>query len=197
MHPSPHKSPLFQRLCGQQTHDSLSGIDVKCLGESSPSGHFCVCGLDFIKSYRVSSRAKQPYIDACRTAIETITDTTGLDTEIEKLLQEKDIVAGLIKKCISDNASTAQDQTEYNNRYNAYADRYEQAKAKYDELTSTRNDRIAKRNTINRFLKELEQRDELLTEFDNCLWLTVVDRVTVHQDGSLTFRFYNEAEISG
>ena len=140
---------------------------------------------------------KQPYIDACRTAIEAITDTTEMDAEIEKLLQEMDIVAGLIKKCISDNASTAQDQTEYNNRYNAYADRYEQAKSKYDELSAAREQRIAKRNMINRFLKELERRDELLTEFDNYLWLTVIDRVTVQQDGSLMFLFYNGSEISG
>lgn len=42
-----------------------------------------------------------------------------------------------------------------------------------------------------------ERRDELLTEFDNYLWLTVIDRVTVQQDGSLTFLFYNGSEISG
>lgn len=108
-----------------------------------------------------------------------------------------DVVARLIKKSISENASAAQDQTEYNNRYNAYADRYEQAKSKYDELTVARDERIAKRNTIKRFLAELKKRNELLTEFDNCLWLTVIDRVTVQRDGSLIFRFCNGTEISG
>ena len=151
----------------------------------------------FLKVYNGLIENKQPYIDACKAAIETLTDTTELDNEIEKLLQEMDVVAGLIKKSISENASTAQDQTEYNNRYNAYADRYEQAKSKYDELTAARDERIAKRNTIKRFLTELKKRNEILTEFDNCLWLTVIDRVTVQRDGSLIFRFYNGTEISG
>ena len=150
----------------------------------------------FLKVYNGLIENKKPYIDACKAAIETLTDTTELDNEIEKLLQEMDVVAGLIKKSISENASAAQDQTEYNNRYNAYADRYEQAKSKYDELTAARDERIAKRNTIKRFLTELKKRNELLTEFDNCLWLTVIDRVTVQQDGSLIFRFYNGTEIS-
>ena len=78
-----------------------------------------------------------------------------------------------------------------------YADRYEQAKSKYDELTAARDERIAKRDTIKRFLTELKKRNEILTEFDNCLWLTVIDRVTVQRDGSLIFRFYNGTEISG
>ena len=67
----------------------------------------------------------------------------------------------------------------------------------YGAKTWHSKDKYKKRNTINRFLKELEQRDELLTEFDNCLWLTVVDSVTVQQDGTLTFKFYNGSEISG
>ena len=151
----------------------------------------------FLKVYNGLIENKKPYIDACKAAIETLTDTTELDNEIEKLLQEMDVVAGLINKSISENASAAQDQTEYNNRYNAYADRYEQAKSKYDELTAARDERIAKRNTIKRFLAELKKRNKLLTEFDNCLWLTVIDRVTVQRDGSLIFRFYNGTEISG
>ena len=61
------------------------------------------------------------------------------------------MVAGLIKKSISENASTAQDQTEYNNRYNAYADRYEQAKSKYDELTAARDERIQSGTPSNAF----------------------------------------------
>ena len=43
----------------------------------------------------------------------------------------------------------------------------------------------------------LHSRDELLTEFDNCLWLTVADKVTVRKDGTLVFRFNDGTEING
>lgn len=50
---------------------------------------------------------------------------------------------------------------------------------------------------IDRFISELSKRDELLTEFDNCLWLTVVDTVTVQSDGILLFKFNGGTEIEG
>ena len=50
---------------------------------------------------------------------------------------------------------------------------------------------------IDRFIYDLSKRDELLTEFDNCLWLTVVDTVTVQSDGILLFKFNDGTEING
>ena len=43
----------------------------------------------------------------------------------------------------------------------------------------------------------ITDRDELLTEFDECLWLTVVDSVVVQRDGTLTFRFVDGTKIEG
>ena len=108
-----------------------------------------------------------------------------------------DVVAGLTKKCISDNASVAQNQEEYNRRYNSYVDRYEKAKVEYDRLTDVREERLAKRRAIERFLRELRKRADLITVFDPVLWLTCIDRVTVHTDGTLVFRFTNGTEIRG
>lgn len=48
-----------------------------------------------------------------------------------------------------------------------------------------------------RFISDLSKRDELLTKFDNCLWLTVVDTVTVYKDGILVFKFNDGTEIEG
>jgi len=50
---------------------------------------------------------------------------------------------------------------------------------------------------IERFLSTVSERDELLTDFDECLWLTVVDSVLVQRDGTLTFRFVDGTEIVG
>ena len=57
--------------------------------------------------------------------------------------------------------------------------------------------KLSKRKAIDRIISDLSKRGELLTEFDNCLWLTVVDTVTVRKDGTLIFKFNDDTEIEG
>ena len=93
--------------------------------------------------------------------------------------------------------TSAQDQEKYTERCNKYVDHYEKAKSRYDELKQKRENKLSKRKAIDRFISDLLKRDELLTEFDNCLWLTVVDTVTVQSDGILLFKFNDGTEIKG
>ena len=81
--------------------------------------------------------------------------------------------------------------------YNGYVERYEKAKARYDEITETLDARAAKGRAIDRFLRDISGRDELLAEFDAVLWLTVIDAVTVRRDGTLVFRFQDGRETEG
>jgi len=46
-----------------------------------------------------------------------LTDTTALDLEERRLTDEGEIVLGLIKKAVTENASRALDQSEYGRRY--------------------------------------------------------------------------------
>ena len=42
---------------------------------------------------------------------------------------------------------------------------------------------------------ELAEYPDPITEFDDRLWLTVIDTVTVYRDGRLTFKFQTGHEI--
>lgn len=149
----------------------------------------------FISAFNSLIMDKEPYIAACEVTRQILTDTTTIDAEIKDLLQEMEVVAGLTKKCIEENSTTAQDQDEYTARYNGYVDRYEKAKSRYDELASLRKEKLAKAKAIDRFIAELRERDDLLNEFDDRLWLAMVDHATVHRDGQVTFCFYDGTEI--
>ena len=72
-------------------------------------------------------------------------DTTAIDTECEEILQEMDVVAGLIQKCVNENAMQAIDQDEYINRYNALVERHEKAQNRYDTLQKKRDRRLKSR----------------------------------------------------
>ncbi len=126
-----------------------------------------------------------------------LTDTTAIDSQISELLREIEVITELTKKCVNENAATARDQTEYLNTYNGYVELYDKAKARYDDLQEQRNIRLTKRRAIERFIHTLAKREGLLTEFDNCLWLTTVDQVLVETDGRLLFRFFAGTEIYG
>ena len=118
----------------------------------------------------------------------TLTDCTGIDAEIESLLEEIEVVTELTKRCIAENSQTAQNQEEYAARYNGLVERYEKAKARLEQLRTTKAAREAQTEAIGAFMFEVQELDAL-TEFDEKLWLTVIDTVTVHADGRMTFKF--------
>ena len=124
----------------------------------------------------------------------TLTDCTGIDAEIESLLEEIDVVTELTKRCIAENSQTAQNQEEYAARYNGFVERYEKAKAQIEQLRITKAEREAQAEAIGAFMFEMQELDAL-SEFDEKLWRSVVDTVTVHADGRLTFKFQGGTEI--
>ena len=124
----------------------------------------------------------------------TLTDCTGIDKEIQTLLEEIEVETELTKRCIAENSQTAQDQEEYAARYNGFAERYEKAKAQLEQLRTTKAEWETQAEAIGAFMFEMQELDTL-TEFDEKLWLTVIDTVTVHADGRMTFKFQGGTEI--
>ena len=150
----------------------------------------------FVAAYNSMLSDRTAYLLGCKIARDSLADTTAIDTEMAELLREMEVIAGLTRKCIAENSATAQNQTEYINRYNAYVDRYEKAKGRYDTLEALRTDRLARAKAVDRFMAALKERDEPLAAFDSHLWLTTVDYATVHRNGTMTFRFYDGTEIT-
>lgn len=92
----------------------------------------------FISAFNRIVSSKKPYIKACRTAKQALTDTTSIDTEMADLLREIEVVSELTRKFIEKNSAVAQDQKEFNSRYNGYVEKYEALKERYDSLAAER-----------------------------------------------------------
>ena len=151
----------------------------------------------FLKVYNGLIGNRDAVMLALDAAKEVYTDTSAVDAELATLLSEIEVVTGLTEKCVSENAASAQNQEEYTRRYNDLVNRYETAKKRYDNLAGEKATKEAKARAIERFLSAIIEQDELLTEFDECLWLTVMDSVVVQRDGTLTFRFVDGTKIEG
>ena len=61
-------------------------------------------------------------------------------------------------------------------------------KAQLEQLRATKTVREAQAEAIGAFMFEVQELDTI-TDFDEKLWLTIIDTVTVHTDGRMTFRF--------
>lgn len=122
-------------------------------------------------------------------------DTTEFEKEQDELSTEMNVVAGLIEELIAENASRLQDQTEYNRKYDALADRFENAKKRRDEAAAEINRLLFEKDKTERFLKELKKLPETITEFDEDSWYALIDYLTVYRDGRVVFRFKDGKEV--
>lgn len=150
----------------------------------------------FLVVYNKLTARRDDLLEACRLIQHTLTDCTEIDTEISDLRAELEVVAELTRKCIAENSSNALNQEEYLARYTALEQRYERAKSRLETMLTRKAEREAKADQIGAFMFELAERDEPITEFDDRLWLAVIDTVTAHADGRLVFKFQNGTEVT-
>ncbi len=64
-------------------------------------------------------------------------------------------------------------------------------------MKKTETDSVQRKvKIIEGFIRDIASRPLVLTEFDDKLWLTVIDTATVGRGGRVTFRFRNGTEIT-
>ena len=105
-----------------------------------------------------------------RLVRQTLCDTTDLEVEKASLQQELAVLVEMTQNRIAENARIVQDQGEYQKRYNGLVERYEKAKARFDEVTATIAQRSAKGERLAGFIRTLEAQTEPVAEFDERLW---------------------------
>ena len=126
---------------------------------------------------------------------QTLCDTSELERAQATLGQELVVLVEMTQNCIAENARIAQDQGEYQKRYNGLVERYEKAKTRFDEVTEAIAQRSAKGERLAGFIKTLEAQEVTVAEFDERLWGAMVDYVMVGVDKRLTVVFRDGTEI--
>lgn len=140
---------------------------------------------------------KQALLEDCRLMQEALTDCTKIDEQLDALVQELEVIAGLTRKCIAENAAEVIDQAEYAKRYDGLNDRYNTTREKIDALEKKKAARLGEADKIGAFMFEMLERDEPLDTFDERLWIAVIDHATVYHDGRIVFTFVNGMEVEG
>jgi len=140
--------------------------------------------LEFVNSLITDRRS---ITKGLKEALMTIVDNNPLERERDTLQEEGEVVMELMRKMVQENARIVQDQTDYKAKESSMAERYEKASTRLAEVNTDIAVRNAKRSELESFLKLLDGRGELLTEFDESLWLGIVHQMKVDSDGGFTF----------
>lgn len=151
----------------------------------------------FLRAVAQLTKDREVLLETCRMIHDEYLNTDAIDAECATLNDEIEIVSGLTKKLIAENATTAIPQDEYNRKYDALVERYYTAQDRLDELQKLRITRSFQADVLECFMFEIKTIDTTLPlEFTDRFWNNLIDRVTVYHDGRMVFCFKNGTEVT-
>ena len=150
----------------------------------------------FLSAYNKLVSEKEEIVANAETIRETLCRTDALEEEKHGLENDMAMLAGMVQSAIDENARIAQDQGEYQERYNRLVERYNTTKAQYDEVARAITEKEAQNKRLAGFIKILKAHDGIIAEFDERLWSSMVDFVTVGRNKEMAVTFRDGTEIT-
>ena len=138
---------------------------------------------------------RQTLLADLRGIQQTYSRTDEVEQRLRALDERLNAEADAVQEMIAQNARVAQTQDDYSANYDAAVSRYEATKAERDQVAAEIRQRGIRRREFERFILELEKLPEALTDFDEALWGSMVEYVTVRKDKTMVFTLIGGTEI--
>lgn len=151
--------------------------------------------IRFISAFAAFFQNREMVLETCRMLLEDLSDTSALDTKIEMLTMELNDIGILIREHIQKNAESVQNQDSYNLRYDELTGQYERKKELLQKMQQKRIEHQSRIESMASFLRTLEKTNEPIDYFDDGIWRTTIEKVTVFHDGRMVFQFVDGTEI--
>ena len=158
----------------------------------------------FLDAFNQVYNCREQLIEDCGMLIEQLTNRTEQEKKIQEILAEIEIVNGLIQNAVKrtvDGVQGAQlttiEQHLPDLQLSTLDARLDSLQARLQaEQAASEHKRITA-NGLKAFRRELQRRDKPVTEFDDLLFLTVIEKATFYRDGRLVFQFKNGMVVEG
>jgi len=125
--------------------------------------------------------------------LEELLDTTKLEKKAATIQNEMEIVEELFRKMVNENSRKAMNQKEYSKKYNELAERYKKAQDELTEVEEKHQENKVRKDSIDTFIDRLKSQETILTDFDEALWTSTIDKVVIEDD--ITFHFRDGTKI--
>ena len=149
----------------------------------------------FVTAFNRLVTEREEIIANAQLVRQTLCDTTALTEEKNKLQQELTVLVEMTEQCVRENARIAQNQEEYQRHYEGLVMRYDDARARFDEVTEAVSAKEAQSERLALFIKCIKEQSAPVAEFDSQLWAGMVECVTVGADKDMMVVFRGGTEM--
>ncbi|HEL2325320.1 TPA: recombinase family protein [Streptococcus suis] len=119
-----------------------------------------------------------------------------LNRQICEVETEIKVVMQMVENLVRENALKPQDQDTYQMEYVNLTDRYDKLIREMETLELEQMNTTQQLGEITKFIETLNHQERLVTEFDELLWESTIDKVEISEEKSVTFTFKNEMKLT-
>jgi Zn-dependent M32 family carboxypeptidase len=149
----------------------------------------------FVDGFNKHIENKEEIVRNYDAAVKVIFNTKELEKELLKHQNDFQLIVKEIQMLVDQNASTAQDQSEYQNEYNFLVEKYEHTKNKMAKIENEIKNKAARRLEMKEFINRLKNTEEILTQFNEELFLATVEKIIIQADSKMVIVFKDGAKI--
>jgi site-specific DNA recombinase len=182
-----HSNSKYSRFVYQCNRKFDKGKD-KCLTPNLVEDDI---KLKFIEAYNLTMKDKKRIIQDSTEMIEFLTDISQLDKEIENLNDEMLVISELLNKMNKENSKSGMTQDDYSKKYGELMNRFERTKEKHEDLIKSKSEKKTQAINLKSIIANLKQVDDRLSDWNEHIWMLMVNSAVVHRDTSITFKLNN------
>ncbi len=145
----------------------------------------------FVDAYNSICEHRDDFLESCKQIRDMLTDTSSTERTLKKHYEEYNDLDLTIQTFIRENAMHPQEKNFYNRKIVEFDEQRSSLEEKIQKLEAKKENAFTRREFLNTLIRELEQHNGSLTDFDDKLCRLIVENITVSQDGLVVFTFWN------
>lgn len=148
-----------------------------------------------MNAFAIYFHSKDLIIDTCQELIDTLSNTSAIDKKIEKLSQELSVIENTNRELVLKFAQSPKRPADYDERRDALSKEYYEKFRKFQKLEQKRTDQLNRAETLQSMVQQLSETKTIIDTFDDSLWRTMIEKVTIFHDNRMIFQFLDGTEI--
>ena len=187
-----HSNDKYRRVIWQCNSKFKKGKS-KC---STPTLNETDIQNKFLSAYGQLILCRDTILTSCEEAISFLTDTAAIDERIQATNEKLEQNTELIRAVVREHAAIAQTEEEYHHKYDPLMAEHEAISARLDGYLAERTRKIERGKQLRGFLAALRKAPDSLLQWDEQVWLLMVDHATVFPNGRVCVTFKDGTELT-
>lgn len=139
---------------------------------------------------------RETLIEDCKFMREILSDTSELEAERTRLMEELTAVGLLTEKLFEENATGKTTTDDFDARHASYIERYNDLQSKLKAIADSEKRKRQQIKVLDRFIKDIRGMKALPIDFSDRLWNALVEKLTIYPDGTAEFLFKNGTTVT-